>query len=81
MKDFIQNSLEAFGSKPPVFYHCCCGACGFRQKYEVGTGTVVYADAEAEAEDDTLVVTQVPHKCPKCGAKLFVLKLPKVILY
>lgn len=61
--------------KPPVeFYHCECPKCGFSQNYEVASGTTI--QIEPPDADDPILVSQVPEKCPKCGAKWRKRKIP-----
>lgn len=62
--------------KNPEFYEMSCPKCGWKENFELSNCDPEVITLDGEAPRGPTIVSELPKKCPKCGARLTRKKLP-----
>jgi predicted RNA-binding Zn-ribbon protein involved in translation (DUF1610 family) len=62
--------------KNPEFYEMSCPKCGWKETLELTPCEMEVITLDGEAPKGPRSVTELPKRCPACGAKLTKTKLP-----
>ena len=68
--------IQPFFGKNPEFYAMSCPKCGWKETLELSNCEMEVITLDGEAPKWPRSVTELPKKCPECGARLNRKKLP-----
>ena len=68
--------IQPLFGKNPEFYAMSCPKCGWEETLELDPCEMDVITLDGEAPKGPRSVTELPKRCPKCGAKLKKEKLP-----
>ena len=68
--------IQPIFGKNPEFYAMSCPKCGWAEALELNPCEVDVITLDGEPPKGPRTVTELPKRCPKCGARLNKQKLP-----
>lgn len=72
--------IQPFSGKNPEFYRMSCPKCGWEETIELDPCEMDVITLDDEPPKGPRNVTELPKKCPLCGARLDREKLPISVL-
>ena len=71
--------IQPIFGKNPEFYAMSCPKCGWKETFELIPCEMDVITLDGSKPSDPQCVTELPRKCPECGAGLTKKKLPTPI--
>ena len=68
--------IQPLFGKNPEFYAMSCPQCGWKETLELAPCEMDVITLDGEAPKSLRSVTELPKRCPECGARLKKEKLP-----
>ena len=68
--------IQPLFGKNPEFYEMSCPKCGWKETLELSNCEMEVITLDGEPYRGPRSVTELPKRCPTCGAKLTKKKLP-----
>ena len=68
--------IQPLFGKNPEFYAMSCTKCGWRETLELSSCEMDVITLDDNAPKGPRTVTELPKRCPECGARLDKKKLP-----
>ena len=68
--------IQPIFGKNPEFYAMSCPKCGWQETLELSNCEMDVITLDGEAPKGPRSVTELPKRCPECGARLKKEKLP-----
>ena len=72
----VPSVIQPLFGKNPEFYEMSCPKCGWEETLELDPCEMDVITLDGESPKGPRGVTELPKRCPECGARLTKKKLP-----